>query len=209
MWLFEVTDEIRPGVRLVSQPGCVGVPLGEIAENGLVRLLPVGKSIARLMDHQDDRRGTFTLYRAALKYAPSGRCLVRQLFADAATEGKALVFVDSCLDQELGITVINKARNRRAPECIAEFIGDGHSRTIFLFEPEDALFICWPAAALEDGRASGPKRFIISWSGNQLLEIPCQRRLPPRTAREPAPMQSRSVKAPVASTVAAVRSLTV
>jgi len=210
MWLFEVTDEVRTGVRLVSQPGRVGVPLGEIAENGMTRLLPVGKSISRLMAHQDDQKGTFTLYRAALKSPPSGRCLVRQPATDARAEKKALVFVDRCLDQELGTTMVAKARGKRPPERIAEFLGDGCSRTLFLFEPGDALFICWPAGALGEERAKTAKRFVIAWDGCQLLETPCQRMLPPRNAREPAASQREEpgARRPVTSAVMSQQSLT-
>jgi hypothetical protein len=182
MRLFEVTDSVRPGVRLVRQSGGVGVPLGVNADNGTTILLPVGKSISRWMNHPDDADGTFKLHHAALRIAPSGRCLVKQLVEESIAERKALVFVDCCVDQELGRTRIDKARRRTAPEAIASFEFPGYTRELFKFRPGDALFICWPAAALETftGR---PKRFIISWDGQQLTEEACQRRLPPRQAR--------------------------
>src|SRR5512146_3288295 len=107
MWLFEVTDSVRPGVRLVMQPGRVGVPLGADKANGTTILLPVGKSISRWMGHPDDSGGTFTLYRAALKHAPSGRTLVKQPESEAIVERRALVFVDCCVDQELGRTRVD------------------------------------------------------------------------------------------------------
>jgi len=193
MWLFEVTDSVRPGVRLVLQTGCVGVPLGINKANGTTILLPVGKSISRWMGHPDDSDGVFTLYRAALKHAPSGRTLVKQPENEAIAERRALVFVDRCVDQELGSTKIDKARGRKLPEHIAGFEGLGYTRELFCFEPGSALFVCWPAAALEvfTGR---PKRFIISWDGAQLLEEACQRRLPSRRAREPMVSDARELK---------------
>jgi hypothetical protein len=183
MRLFEVTDSVRPGVRLVRQSGGVGVPLGINEDNGATILLPVGKSISRWMNHPDDADGTFKLHHASLRVGPSGRCLVKQLVEESIAERRALVFVDCCVDQELGRTRIDKARRRTAPEAIASFEFPGYTRELFKFKPGDALFICWPAAALEEftGR---PKRFIIAWDGQQLAEEACQRRLPPRPPRQ-------------------------
>lgn len=182
MFLFEVTDVIRAGARLVQQASGIGVPLGIDKPTGTTILLPVGKSISRWMTHPDDAGGGFILHQAVLKHPPSGRCLVRQPLNEAMSERRALVFVDCCVDEELGMTRIDKARRRKTPEYIAGFQGQGHTRDLFLFEPGDALFICWPAAAIG---VRSPKRFIISWDGQQLLEEACQRRLPPRVAGQP------------------------
>lgn len=180
MWLFEVTDSMRPGVRLVLTPGRMGIPLGVDEQFGTPITLPVGKSISRVLDHPDDQAERFVLRRGILQPTAAGFILVKQTEEEAMAEGKALVFVDRCTDDELGHTRVCDAWSRSSPKLLYGSNGQGYRRELYEFKQGDALFICWPAAALDQLH---PKRFIISWDGQQLTEELCRRHPKRRRAR--------------------------
>lgn len=180
MWLFEVTDSMRPGVRLVLTPGRMGIPLGIDEQFRTPSTLPVGRSISRVLDHPDDQVENFILKRGTLQPTATGFIVVKQTEEEAIAERKALVFVDRCTDKELGYTRVTEAWGRPSPNLIFGTNGQGYRRELYEFKQGDALFICWPAAALDQVH---PKRFIIFWDGQQLTEELCRRHPKRRRAR--------------------------
>lgn len=177
MWLFEVTDTVNTGVKLVLMPGRMGVPLGTDAKYGTPMMLPIGRSISRCLEHPDDQEESFKLKRGRLE---EGK-LVKQTEEEAAASGKALVFIDRCTDSELGMTRIAEAWGKPSPTLVKVFGTLGYDVELYEFKPGDALFICWPAAALDQRH---PKRFIISWDGQQLVEELCRRKPHQRRVRK-------------------------
>lgn len=177
MWLFEVTDTVRPGVKLVLAPGRMGVPLGTDAVYGTTMMLPIGKSISRLLDHPDDQREEFILLRGTL----SEDKLVKQTEEEALAEGKALVFIDRCTEAALGQTRITDAWQKSKPTLIKTYKMVGYDVELYEFKPGDGLFISWSAAALGKLR---PKRFAITWDGKQLVAKVFRRRLKQRRAQK-------------------------
>ena len=177
MWLFEVTDTVRPGVKLVLAPGRMGVPLGTDAVYGTSMMLPLGRSLSRWLEHPDDQGEPFVLKRGTLA---DGK-LVRQTEEEAKAERKALVFIDRSKDIALGLTRVTEAWQKPIPTLVKTYYLVGYNVELYEFKPGDALFICWPAAVLEQVH---PKRVIISWDGQQLKEELCRRHPKRRRARK-------------------------
>lgn len=195
MWLFEVHDGPRPGFRLNLRHGYAGVCMGQ--EGTCESWLPLGNSIERALSHPDDQQLQFQLLRAKLEDTTSGLCLVKQTEDEARAERKALVLVDGCTDREIGVTNIAEAYGRSMPELVTYVESGGCVRRLYVFKPGDALFISWPARALN---AHKPKRFVIAWDGEKLEETavgrPRRNSRPPKKVREQERKQNRSAGPP-------------
>lgn len=185
MWLFEVHDDVRPGFKLHLRQGDVGVSLGYDSAYDNETWLPVGNSIASALRHEEDQELPFKLMRAKFEERNIGFVLTKQTDDEARNERKALVLIDGCTDPGIGVTLIAEAYGRERPELISYAEGKGQLRKLFVFKPGDALFISWPARALG---AQAPRRFIISWDGEHLKELPVHRQKwkarPQRRGRE-------------------------
>lgn len=194
MWLFEVHEGPRPGFKLVLDKGEADVLMGyDERVKGPTRL-PLGNSIEGALVHPDDQQETFVLRHANLEEKNIGFCLTAQTKDEAAKDERALVLVDGCTDPEVGVTNIAEAYGKPMPELVTFTHGNGTTRRLYLFKPGDALFISWPARALESNR---PKRFIISWDAQkkQLVEEavgrPRRSSRPPKKVREAQKNQPR------------------
>ncbi len=189
MFLFEVREHIEDGFKLVMRGNEALVALGyDTDANGPV-WLPLGNSLERALKHPDDQRQDFRLLHARLEEKSAGMVLTAQTREEALAEGKALVLVEGCIDQSLGVTSIAEAYGRSKPEQIS-YTEDGCIiRRLFVFKPGDAIFISWSAAALD---RDYPKRFILSWEEGVLKELPVGRR--PRNFRRPRKEQETPLK---------------
>lgn len=184
MWLYEVKDDVRLGVRVLLTPGHVGIPLGTDQHYRTPITLLFGRSLSRELDHPDDHHEEFILKRGSLQESNSGYKLIKQTEQEATEEGKALVFIDRCTDDELGHTRVTVAWRRSSPKLLMAEDNPGLRREVYEFNKGDGLFICWPPAALDQRH---PKRFIIEWDGTTLTEVVCQRRPRSRQRRERRP----------------------
>lgn len=169
MWLYEVHEGPRPGLRVSLSSAHVGVQLGFDDEYATPAVLPLGRSLTRLLVHKDDEQSPFMLMRANLEETTAGLCLTKQSEEEARAEKKALVLIDGRTVAG-GVTHIGHARGKPAPELVTYTQGDGCRRELYVFKPGDALFISW---AHEGSR---PKKFVIEWNGQDLVEQAVARR---------------------------------
>lgn len=172
MWLFEVHDSPRPGFRVNLSPGRAGVQMGVDDQHGAT-VLPLGKSLVRLLGHENDQDEPFLLLRAQLKDTTAGLCLVRQSEESARAEQRALVLIDRWFVDEkpTGAVRIAVAYGRNQPDLITYTHGTSGRREMYVFSKGDALYIHWVGDEHEP-----EKRFIIEWDGAELKEILCQPR---------------------------------
>lgn len=191
MLLFEVNEEgPQPGFKLVLRHGEAGVPMGYDEKYRSDSWLPLGDSIEKWLVHPDDQQVLFGLLHAHLEEKNIGFCLTKQSKEEAALEKRALVLVDGCTDDNIGVTNIAEAYGKTMPEFVLYTQGSGHTRRLYIFEDGDALFISWSAASLNSNR---PKRFIVTWDAEQrqLVETavgrPRRSSKPPRKQEQPKP----------------------
>lgn len=183
MLLYEVHEYLRCGFGVVLRPGRAGVPLGFDGEASVPQYLPLGHSIDGLLKHPEDAEENFRLHWGALDEKTSGLCLVHQTETEARADRKALVLVDGCVDEELGVTTIEQARGRPMPELITYTQDSSMRRALYLFNEGEALYVCWTARSLD---AKKPRRFVITWDGEQLRLL--QRASRPWTPRHSMPV---------------------
>ena len=168
MFLFEVRENVQTGFKLVMRNHQALVALGyDNSHQGPV-FLPLGNSLEKLLRHPDDQDLPFRLLHARLEEKTTGMVLTAQTTDDALAEGKALVMVEGCMEQSMGVTVVADAYGRTRPELLSYTEDGAVIRRLFIFKPGDALFISWSAMALDQDY---PKRFIIAWDGRDLREL--------------------------------------
>ena len=165
MWLFEIHDEVRPGFRVSMSPGPAHVLLGRDDACGNRTCLPIGHSIRKYLEHEDDADADIRLNHARLEERNVGLILVRHSVEEAREERKALALVYGCSDPELGETRAEEAWGHGKPEQVTFTQGDGCRCDLYVFRPGDALYIHWPATVLGTHR---PKKFIAEWDGEQM-----------------------------------------
>lgn len=180
MFLFEVREHKEDGFKLVLRSDEALVALGYDTDSKGPVWLPLGNSIERWLQHPDDQTEPFRLLHAKFEEKGVGMVLTAQTHDEALKEGKALVLIEGSIDREIGVTNIAEAYGKPKPELFSYTEDGSMIRRLCIFKPGDALFISWPARAID---APGPKRFIIAWDGEQLVETAVGR--PRRSARPP------------------------
>lgn len=182
MRVYEVSDTVNEGCRITARP-TLGVPMGISVDSGEPVVVPMGNSLGRLLAHPNDDPCKFLLKHGTLDVKTHGIYIVAQTLAESVADGKAMVWVDVCHDQEVGYTRLGASREsgHNYPTLITCTTTDGMMRMLFVFKKNDGIFMSIPPGGTYEGT---PKRQVIWWDGVQLHQL--LRSAPTRVSMPPA-----------------------
>jgi len=169
MRVYEVSDRVNAGCRITVRP-TLGVPMGKSVESGNPVVIPIGSSLGRLLAHPDDDPCKFRLMHGTIDVKAHGIYLVAQDIEKSNADGKAMVWVDICHDQEVGYTRLGASREigHNYPSLITCTTTDCMMRMLFVFKRNDGIFMSIPPGGTFEGT---PKRQVIWWDGQELHQI--------------------------------------